>query len=106
VESYLDWYESVEDIKFRDIEKQVLERRKRMGAQLAQSLVEEESASAASALHCPVCRARLQRKGKKEKVVVSLAGEVQMKRDYYYCSQCRRGFFPSGPGPGDAVRME
>jgi len=106
VDSYLDWYESVDDIKFRDIENQVLGRRKQMGAQLAQSLLEEESLAAATVLHCPVCGTKLQKKGQKEKVVVSLAGEVVVKRDYYYCPQCRRGFFPPGPGFRDDVRVE
>ncbi len=96
VESYLDWYDGMEDIKFRDIEQKVLGMRKRMSARLAQSLVEEESAATATMRHCPVCGTKLQKKGEKDKVVVSLTGEVEVKRDYYYCPQCRRGFFPSG----------
>ena len=106
VDAYLDWYDSIEDIKFRDIENQVLETRQEIGAQLAQTLVEEEASGQATALRCPVCGGKLRRKGKKEKVVVSLAGEVRVKRDYYYCPHCQRGFFPPGPDDGDGVGME
>lgn len=106
VDSYLDWYESVEEIKFRDIENRVLTTRKQMGTQLAQSLVEEEVATASSGQHCPVCGAELRRKGKKKKVVVSLAGEVEVERECYYCPHCQQGFFPLGPGDGDDVGME
>ena len=96
VESYLDWYENMEDIKFRDIEQQVLRMRKRMSARLTQSLVEEESAATATMRHCPVCGTKLRKKGQKKKVVVTLTGEVEVKREHYYCPQCQRGFFPSG----------
>lgn len=106
VEAYLDWYESVEDIKFRDVEEQVLKTRKHMGVRLVQTLVEEEAAGTGKASACPVCGQKLRGKGKKEKVIVSLAGEVKVERDYYYCPHCRRGFFPPRSGDGDGEWME
>ncbi len=45
---------------------------------------------------CPQCGRKLKRKGKRFKWVLTQAGEVQMERDYYYCPQCKTGFFPHG----------
>ena len=106
VDAYLDWYESVEDIKFRDIENRVLMTRKKMGEELVQSLVAEEAVVAASGLHCPTCGATMRRKGQKKKVIVSLAGEIEVEREYYYCPHCQQGFFPPGPKSGDDFGLE
>ena len=94
VDAYLDWYENVEDLKFRDIEQQVLETRKEVGVQLAETIVAEESGRITTAMRCPVCGGKLHKKGRKEKRVVSLAGEVKIEREYIYCPHCQRGFFP------------
>ena len=106
VEAYLDWYDDTEDLKFRDVEKQVLEIRKGMGAQLAEIIVAAEATTMGTGMRCPVCGGKLRTKGKKEKVVVSLAGEVKVERNYYYCPHCQRGFFPLGPKDGDGRGME
>ena len=42
----------------------------------------------------PECSGQLKRKGKRLKWVFTQAGEVQVERDYYYCEQCKTGFFP------------
>ena len=106
VDAYLDWYEDTEDLKFRDVEKQVLETRKEMGARLAGTIVAEEGTGIATGMRCPICGGKLRRKGRKEKVVVSLVGEVKVERDYFYCPHCQRGFFPLGPKHGDDRGME
>ena len=43
---------------------------------------------------CPQCGGKLKGKGKRSKWVLTQAGEVQVERDYYYCEQCKTGFFP------------
>ncbi len=43
---------------------------------------------------CPQCGRKLKRKGKRSKWVLTQAGEVHLERDYYYCTQCKTGFFP------------
>ena len=106
VDAYLDWYDNAEDLKFRDVEKQVLETRKEVGARLAETIVAEEATVMATGMRCPICGGKLRKKGRKEKVVVSLAGEVKVERDYYYCLHCQRGFFPPGPKHGDEWGME
>lgn len=47
-------------------------------------------------VHCEGCGGKLRYKGKRQKWVATQAGEVQVKRDYYYCGACGRGFFPPG----------
>jgi ribonuclease HII len=106
VDAYLDWYDNTEDLKFREVEKQVLETRKGMGTRLAETIVAEEATTMETGMRCPICGGKLRRKGRKEKVVVSLAGEVKVERDYYYCPNCQRGFFPPGPNNGDDGGME
>ena len=43
---------------------------------------------------CPRCGGKLKAKGKRSKWVLTQAGEVRVERDYYYCEQCKTGFFP------------
>ncbi len=43
---------------------------------------------------CPQCGRKLKRKGKRSNWVLTQAGEVQVERAYYYCTQCKTGFFP------------
>jgi hypothetical protein len=43
---------------------------------------------------CPKCGAAGRRKGKQTKWVLTLAGEVQVEREYCYCKRCKAGFFP------------
>lgn len=43
---------------------------------------------------CQQCGGKLKAKGKRRKWVLTQAGEVQVERDYYYCTECKTGFFP------------
>lgn len=43
---------------------------------------------------CPSCGGRVHAKGQRSKWVQTRAGEVQLKRHYYYCEGCGTGFFP------------
>ncbi len=42
LDEYLDWYDGTEDLKFREIEEEILQLRKKMGAKLAEVVVERE----------------------------------------------------------------
>jgi len=52
--------------------------------------------------NCPLCRGKLENKGKRRRHVVSLRGEAEIERGYYQCQTCDQGYFP----PGSAVRVE
>lgn len=43
---------------------------------------------------CPLCGGKLENKGKRGKQVVSLRGEAKLRRTYYQCQSCGRGYFP------------
>lgn len=43
---------------------------------------------------CPLCGSRLRNKGKHKKRVVTLRGEMELERTYYYCETCQKGYFP------------
>ena len=45
-------------------------------------------------VRCCECEGRMQNKGKKKRVVLHREGEVELKREYYYCPSCKRGFSP------------
>ena len=43
---------------------------------------------------CSDCGGKLRNKGKQAKRLVTLRGEVDVKRNYYQCEACGRGIFP------------
>jgi len=43
---------------------------------------------------CPHCGRRLYRKRWEEKQITTLHGTAQLRRPYFYCAECRRGFHP------------
>jgi len=45
---------------------------------------------------CPRCGQEMRLKGYRNKEVITRTGEVKVRRAYYYCQTCRRGFFPPG----------
>jgi len=106
LDEYLDWYEGTEDLKFREIEEEILQLRKKMGAKLAEVVIEGEKKGEGGVVACPECGGAMRNKGEKRKTMVSLVGEVKMNRGYYYCPHCRSGHFPPGRPNGDVVRME
>lgn len=59
-----------------------------------QRLVEVEQGAEKGEQICEHCQARLSRRGKRKKQVVTVSGEVEVEREYYVCRQCRTGFFP------------
>jgi uncharacterized protein with PIN domain len=86
-----------EDITLSEIEQLAVQGGASFREAVLVSLVGESSAvGEADEQVCPICGRSLQNKGKRAKDVVTEAGEVQVERDYYYCSHCRRGVFPPG----------
>src|SRR5262245_57372560 len=42
------------------------------------------------------CGREKQDKGEKTRQIISSQGEINFKRKYYYCKECRQGIFPPG----------
>ena len=73
--------------------------RERLMKPLVEELVTEAGAVEVDEL-CPECGGRAQNKGKKKRVIRHREGEVEVKRNHYYCPSCKQGFFPPGSGFG------
>ncbi len=72
-----------------------------VGQELEQAWTAELVAESAGELPvswptCPVCGRRMKAKGKRRRRLVTVTGEVPLEREYYYCGECRQGFFPPG----------
>ena len=80
------------------IEEKVVELRKQLSEQMAQSVLSMQDAAAQSVPgpRCPECDREMRYKGDKAHPVQSRIGTIKVQRSYYYCSYCRKGLFPPG----------
>jgi len=85
-----------EDLMLSDIERLVRMAGQRVMERFTQDLVQAEAEMKESSV-CPECGQRMRYKGQKVRYVATETGEVNLKRAYYYCPRCRKGFFPPGP---------
>jgi uncharacterized protein with PIN domain len=85
-----------EEITLTDIEQVALTAGRQFQALLTERLVEKIKATGEEVSECPTCGSRLRHKGYRSRRVVTETGEVTIKRAYYYCEHCRKGFFPPG----------
>jgi hypothetical protein len=59
---------------------------------IAQVLAEGSVAELPPWPKCPACGQKLKHKGKRQRRIVTEAGEVE--RSYYHCARCGQGLFP------------
>jgi uncharacterized protein with PIN domain len=78
-----------------DIEGLAIEAGRSFREQVLQELAAEES-EAAEAVYCEGCGHRMESRGKRQRAVVSRAGEVRVDRRSYRCPQCGKRSFPPG----------
>ncbi len=83
-------------LSLSEIEDIALGVRAKVGQEVAQALVREQAVVSVPGPTCPQCGREMHYKGLKKRRVVSRSGEVDWERAYYYCEECRRGFFPPG----------
>jgi hypothetical protein len=68
---------------------------------LVESMVEvQRQKQAGPGPRCASCGQEMQDKGQKRRRVMTTQGQIELKRNYYYCDRCRQGFFPPGPTVG------
>lgn len=79
-----------------EIEALASEARRRFGERLTASLAGEDGQPSLEKVNCSHCGQGMAYKGQKEKRLVTLTGEISVKRAYYYCSDCQQGYFPPG----------
>jgi len=85
-----------ERLTLTNIENIVLKIQKEMGEELTEALIKTQSEVPVPGPKCEQCGQEMHYKGQKSRRVVTRSGEVTVKRPYYYCEQCRHGFFPPG----------
>ncbi len=91
------WEDKHQRRTLTELEDIVLKRRKRMGEQMARSVVDDQAASSpVPGPKCPDCGREMHAKSRKPRRVESRAGGVPLERTYYYCNHTRRGCFPPG----------
>jgi hypothetical protein len=88
-----------EELTLSDIERLVRAAGQGVMERFTDELVGEEAHKPQSRA-CPECGQKMRYKGEKARNLVTETGEVRVKRAYYYCPTCRKGFFPPGPTMG------
>jgi hypothetical protein len=83
------------DITLRYAEKTAVAAGERLKEMIAQELLKEYGEQG-EGVDCPRCGQRLGMKDYRSRRVVTEAGEVEVRRAYYYCETCRKGIFPPG----------
>lgn len=83
------------EITLRYAEKTAVQVGEKLKEVIGQALLEEHQEEA-EAVKCPQCGKRLGMKDYRSRQVVTEAGEIELRRAYYYCEACQQGIFPPG----------
>jgi len=98
IDRLLEWSEEAEAPNMGAVEEKVLQLRKVLSEKMTEAVVNNQAA-----VHpvpgplCEHCGREMHYKGMKTKEISSWAGEVKLKRGYFYCNDCKGGLFPPGP---------
>jgi hypothetical protein len=97
VKELLDWEGKTERPDFTQIERKVLDLRRRFGQELARAAIEgQEAKQPVPGPRCRQCGQEMTYKGQKPVAPQTWLDKVEYERGYYYCGQCRVGFSPPG----------
>ena len=97
IEELLDWSEGAERPNLSQIEEQVLRWRQKVSEGVTEELIgSQEAIKPEGGQMCPECGQKMKYKDMQSKQVTSWVGELRLERAYYYCSWCKKGFFPPG----------
>lgn len=85
------------EMDITEIEELVLGAGEEIEQLLTEALVEaEEAGRSGDRPACPACETSMRHRGLRERKLVTRTGEVTVRRRYYRCPDCGRGFFPPG----------
>jgi hypothetical protein len=96
------WLDGLEDAMKEEptsldaLTRSVLARRQELTAQVTEFLVGKRHAQALEqkSAPCPQCGRTLPARGLVSRTVETLVGEVTLERPYFYCLECKHGFYP------------
>ena len=98
IEEFLDWVEQADHPNLTQIEDTVLEFRRQMGQDLAETAIQaQNNAQPVPGPECPKCGREMHYKDEKDKTITSRVSELQLRRSYYHCTHCQQGLFPPRP---------
>jgi NADH pyrophosphatase NudC (nudix superfamily) len=84
------------DASLADIERVARTAGQQIEQAIAAALAQESAAALPDWPNCPKCGQKMKNKGKRQRRIVTEAGEVDVERSYYHCAACGQGFFPPG----------
>jgi len=93
----LDKVESGSDMeKLWDITRTLMENKSELLGQLTLGFVKKKHGELMEQEYydCPRCRKMLKSRGKREREVETHLGKFPLSRPYFYCTDCRAGFYP------------
>jgi uncharacterized protein with PIN domain len=96
LDGVLEQIEDDQRLNLSEIEEMALKVRQEVGQTITQTLAGEESGQQEVEVVCQECQQVMRYKGRKRKWLKTRSGDVQIERPYYYCEQCRKGYFPPG----------
>lgn len=97
VERVLGKQRGAEEISLEDIEAAALEIGRAVQNTVTREMVEEsERRERGKRPCCPTCQGEMRKKGYRKKQLITRSGEVEVKREYWYCEACQAGIFPPG----------
>ena len=97
IEELLEWSETSERPTLSEIEGQMLRWRQKVSEEVTEQIIaNQELVKPEGGQCCRECGGKMKYKATQEKIVSSWVGDLRIKRGYYYCSACKRGFFPPG----------
>jgi hypothetical protein len=94
--------EGREDISLSQIEEIVNELKFELTGMLVESVVEVQARrQSGPGPICSGCGGEMRYKGEKTRPgILTSQGAIKLERSYYYCEQCKSGFFPPGQTTG------
>ena len=95
-EELTDWYRAHPRATLDEIVAWITPRRRELMGRLVEEVIQAENGVAELGATCSECGQVVQRRACQERDVIHFEGDTRLRRDYYYCPRCRRGFFPPG----------
>ncbi|HEM61437.1 MAG TPA: hypothetical protein ENO24_04025 [Chloroflexi bacterium] len=92
------WYSTNPEATFDEIEAELGRRRREVVGEFVElSLRQGDLGAEPEAPICKKCRKPMAFQGYLRKTIHGLEIDAKIPRAYYYCSNCKEGFFPPGP---------
>jgi YgiT-type zinc finger domain-containing protein len=100
MEGVAEWREAHPKATMREIEEEIDQRLSELRARMISDTANASGRAkweVAEGVQCPECGAKLVKKGKKKRSLLTRDGrEVELDREYAVCPSCGQGIFPPG----------